>query len=100
MDNKEYADLVNNNCFPNEIKIPIDQIYEDKRGKITNVWLGNSGSITYIESKAGSIRAKHKHQLDWHATFMIEGQVKYIEEENGNRKEWIFNQGEQFFTKP
>jgi quercetin dioxygenase-like cupin family protein len=101
MNNKEYASLVNQGQFPNEVRVPVDPSFIDDRGSITNVWLGNSGSVTLITSVKGSVRAKHTHLGgDWHSSYIIDGQVKYIEEENGVQQEWIFNKGDQFFTKP
>lgn len=100
MNNKDYINLVNNNCFSQDIKVPLDNPFVDDRGVIQNLWLGQSGSITFITSKQGAIRAQHRHTDDWHSTFIIEGQVKYIEEESGTHTEWIFGKGEQFFTRP
>jgi quercetin dioxygenase-like cupin family protein len=100
MNNKEYADAVNRSEFPDSIEVPIDPPFVDDRGVITNAWLGNSGSVTLITSVKGAIRARHTHTTDWHSTLIIEGQIRYIEEENGNHREWIFNKGDQFFTKP
>jgi quercetin dioxygenase-like cupin family protein len=100
MNNREYVSLVNAGDFPQDVKIPADQPFIDSRGVITNLWLGHSASITLITSVNGAKRAAHRHTNDWHGTFIIEGQVKYIEEENGVQQEWIFNKGDQFFTKP
>jgi len=101
MDNKKYVDLVNDGQFPENIKVPIDLPYKDERGIIKNLWLGHSGSVTLIESVKGSVRAKHRHlNGDWHATYIINGKVEYVEGEGDRQTKTIFNTGDLFFTKP
>jgi tellurite resistance-related uncharacterized protein len=100
MDNKEYVDAVNFGNYPEDIKVPLDKPFVDDRGVIQNLWLGQSGSITFIESVAWKTRAKHTHSKDWHSTWIIEGQIKYIEIENDVRTETVFSKGDMFFTRP
>jgi quercetin dioxygenase-like cupin family protein len=100
MNNKEYAETVNAGNYPSSIAVPLDPSFIDDRGAITNLWLGQSGSLTFITSKEGSVRAKHKHTNDWHATYIIAGDIKYIEGELENKKEHLFKEGDMFFTKP
>ena len=100
MNNKEYGDLVNAENYPQNIKVPLDTPFVDDRGIIQNLWLAQSGSITFIESKVGAIRAAHRHQKDWHSTYIISGKIRYIEGENNDRTENIFSTGEMFFTRP
>ncbi len=101
MDNKTYVDKVNSGEYPKDIKIPLDKPFEDARGVIQNLWLGNSGSVTLIKSKKGAIRAKHKHTNDFHAAYILSGRVKYVEGEPGDKQnEFIFKTGDMFFTRP
>lgn len=101
MNNKEYVSKVNASNFPKDVEVPLDTPFIDQRGTIQNIWLGQSGSITIIDSKKGSIRAKHKHTEDWHATYILSGRVKYIEgEPNIEQVEKIFESGSLFFTRP
>lgn len=101
MDNKTYVDKVNSGEYPNDIVIPLDKPFEDNRGIIQNLWLGNSGSVTLIKSKTGAIRAKHKHTNDFHAAYLLTGKVKYVEGEPGEKQEeFIFKAGDMFFTRP
>jgi len=103
MDNKEYGDLVNDGIYPDDINVPLDKPFKDNRGTIANLWLAQSGSVTFIESNAGAIRARHKHIGDWHATYVINGKIKYTELEDDEKTiklETIFNTGDMFFTKP
>jgi len=103
MDNKTFGDTVNNGTYPEDIKVPLDTPFIDNRGQIQNLWLSQSGSVTFIESNAGAIRARHKHIGDWHSTYVINGKIKYTELEDDEKTiklESIFNTGDMFFTKP
>jgi dTDP-4-dehydrorhamnose 3,5-epimerase-like enzyme len=101
MNNKEYGDLVNKKQYPEDNCVPLDPPFIDERGSIQNLWLAQSGSITFIESKKGSVRARHKHINDWHSTFIINGKIKYIEiDENNIETEYYFSDNNLFFTKP
>lgn len=101
--NKDYVDAVNAGNFPYDIIVPLDKPFVDDRGIIQNVWLGNSGSITYIESVKGAVRAQHLHTIesgDFHSIFIISGSLKYTEGKNLEAKEYIFKAGQSFFTRP
>jgi quercetin dioxygenase-like cupin family protein len=102
MNNKEYVDLVNAHNYPSEIKVPLDAPFVDERGIIQNIWLGQCGSVTIITSKAGSIRASHWHENDWHSSYIVSGKIKYTESDiNGeNKKEYEFLAGTSFFSPP
>jgi uncharacterized RmlC-like cupin family protein len=101
MDNKEYADLVNSGNYPDNIKVPLDKPFVDDRGVIQNIWLATSGSITFISSKKGAKRAAHIHTGgDWHSTFMISGEVLYVEGEGAEQTKTKFGEGDMFYTRP
>jgi len=103
MDNKTYGDLVNSGSYPEDIKVPLDKPFIDSRGVIQNLWLATSGSVTFIESVPGAVRARHRHKGDWHATYVISGKIKYTELEDDEKtlkSETIFNTGDMFYTKP
>ena len=102
MDNKTYVDLVNAGEYPSEVQVPIDAPFVDERGEITNIWLGNSGSVTVITSKKGTDRANHWHSGDFHSSHIISGKIKYTESEidGSNKQEFIFGPGESFFSPP
>jgi len=103
MDNKKYVDLVNSQKYPTKIEVPLDPPFKDSRGIIQNLWLGDSKSVTYIESKVGAVRARHKHTNDYHATYVIEGSIRYIELEDDEKtviSSSVYRNGDMFFTKP
>jgi len=103
MNNKEYADLVNQGQFPEDNMVAIDPPFVDQRGEITNVWLGPSNSVSLITSKKGSSRASHWHQNDWHGAYVISGELEYFERDidGTNVKEPIIvKAGEMVFSKP
>ena len=37
MNNKEYSNLVDNGNFPQDIQVPIDDVFKDERGEIINL---------------------------------------------------------------
>lgn len=102
LNNKEYGDLVNEGKYPEDIAVPLDKPFIDERGVIQNLWLSNSGSVTIITSKKGSSRASHYHTGDFHSSYIVSGDIKYTEADiDGiNRKEYIFKQGDMFFSPP
>lgn len=102
MNNKQYVEKVNASEFPEEVQVPLDKPYEDDRGIIQNIWLGHSGSATYITSKKGSVRAEHIHKLECHGCFIISGSIEYTERDNEGKLIFkkTFNEGEMFFSKP
>jgi len=100
MNNKEYGDLVNAGKYPDNIEVPLDTPFVDERGVIQNIWLAQSGSVTLITSKKGSVRAKHKHTEDFHASYVISGEIRYIEADCGAFTDNIFGAGQMFFTRP
>lgn len=102
MNNKEYVDAVNENKYPETIKVPLDEPFKDDRGVIQNIWLGNSGSVTYISSKKGAIRARHIHTNDFHGCFMISGAVVYTEKNEVGEiiHQQTYCANEMFFTRP
>jgi dTDP-4-dehydrorhamnose 3,5-epimerase-like enzyme len=54
------------------------QTYFDDRGAILNIADGDIGDVAIIKSEAGSIRASHFHNKDWHLCYLVQGQFKYI----------------------
>lgn len=86
MKNQEYVAQVLAGQYPSEVRVPLDDPFVDDRGVIQNIWLGMSGSVTLITSKAGSVRAQHTHERhpmtgeeDWHAIYLVSGFLEYLE---------------------
>ena len=103
MNNKKYVELVNNAEYPENVEVPLDKPFIDDRGTIQNLWLGPSGSITLITSKAGSVRANHYHKQDWHACYIVSGSLKYYERSLDGKdikEPKIFTAGQMVFSKP
>jgi quercetin dioxygenase-like cupin family protein len=100
--NEAYVTAVNEGKEDLSVRVPLDKPFEDDRGTIQNLWLGNSGSVTIITSKAGSVRANHIHHNDWHSSYVVSGSIKYEEanEDGSNHKEFVFNKGDMFFSPP
>lgn len=102
MDNKTYVELVNQGNYPEDNIVPLDPPFEDSRGSIQNLWLGESKSVTLITTKKGEKRADHTHSHDWHALHVISGSIKYFErnKDGTNQQEKVIKQGEMVFTRP
>jgi len=101
MKNEEFVNQVNSGHFPEGPEVPLDPAFEDARGKIQNIWLGDSKSVTVITSKKGSVRANHKHQNDWHAIYVVSGILKYqITTDDGVSDSTVYQSGQMFFTPP
>lgn len=102
MDNKTYVDKVNAGEFPSEVEVPMDKPFIDSRGMIQNIWLGNSGSATFITSKKGAVRAEHKHKSECHGCYIISGSIEYSErDDNGDIiYKNVFHEGQMFFSRP
>ena len=64
---------------------------KDSRGEIVNIAASDDefpiGGVQLIRSKAGSVRANHLHRTDWHALYIISGEVDYFWRMEGLRSE-------------
>lgn len=71
-------------------------------GTIVNLLHGGfTGTVSVLESKAGSTRAKHWHRADDHFLFILSGQVEYWERAIGSTELpecQHFYAGEMFYT--
>lgn len=77
--------------------------YVDNRGKIQMILEScQIGSISRIESEAGSERANHYHPKDSHWILINEGQIEIYEQARGSEeiKKTILNKGDLHFTGP
>jgi uncharacterized RmlC-like cupin family protein len=72
----------------------------DERGQILNIADGEIGDVAIITSFSNSTRANHIHKEDWHLSFLIDGELKYFWEHNGEQKSIIIRPGELFYTPP
>jgi quercetin dioxygenase-like cupin family protein len=103
MNNAEYTDRVNVGDWPEEVLVPLDSPFQDMRGDIQNLVLRSMGSTAVITSKAGSIRANHRHKTDWHYSYVLSGSIKYYYRPADNKEEpkfvWV-KAGQMFFTPP
>ena len=103
MDNSEYTSKVDVGDWPEAVIVPLDSPFHDDRGDIQNLVLKPMGSVAIITSKAGSIRANHRHQTDWHYSYVLSGSIKYYYRPANSKEEpkfVIVKAGQMFFTPP
>lgn len=101
--NFEFTGLVNDGNFPQDIRVPLDDFFEDSRGRITNLVLHPMTSAACITSKQGTVRANHWHKTDWHYSYVVSGEILYFERPVGEismPEPTLFRAGEMFFTPP
>ncbi len=95
----ELSKLFTDLDFENYPFVRIPQEYKDERGLIQNIADGAIGDVAVISSNAGSVRANHVHQADWHLTFMISGSMNYFwGNDQGNSEVTQVSKGEMIFT--
>jgi dTDP-4-dehydrorhamnose 3,5-epimerase-like enzyme len=77
--------------------------FEDARGIIQTLVIGDIGSIQVITSKAGTIRANHYHKSDSHYMFVLKGSMKYFHRpaDSSSPAEWVLVcSGQMVYTPP
>jgi hypothetical protein len=100
--NRIYTEAVRKGEKTNEVIVPLDDVFEDARGKIQNLLFTNIASVARITSKKGSIRANHYHITDWHYSYVESGSVMYFEREIGETRipePKLCEPGTMFFTR-
>lgn len=101
--NQAYTDAVNEEVYPANRLVPLDDIFKDARGEINNLLLNQITSVARITSKKGTVRANHYHLTDWHYAFLEVGRILYFEREVGSEvvpDPVVIEPGVMFFTPP
>lgn len=66
------------------------QTYVDERGIILNIADGDIGDVAVIISEAGTVRASHFHNEDWHICHLVKGKLVYFwKDSQGSRSQKI-----------
>jgi dTDP-4-dehydrorhamnose 3,5-epimerase-like enzyme len=66
------------------------QTYVDERGIILNIADGDIGDVAVIISEAGTVRANHFHNEDWHICHLVQGRLVYFwKDSQGSRSQKI-----------
>jgi dTDP-4-dehydrorhamnose 3,5-epimerase-like enzyme len=89
--------------WPKTVITPLDLSYKDARGEIIPLVDLPMRSAVWIESKAGSIRANHYHQTDWHFCYVVSGRIEYYHRPHGSTRapeRVVVTAGQQIFTPP
>lgn len=79
------------NALPNYPLINPVQTYVDERGIILNLADGDIGDVAVIISEAGTIRASHFHNEDWHICHLVQGRLMYLWKDNPDSRSQKLN---------
>jgi quercetin dioxygenase-like cupin family protein len=103
MDNKEYTEYVEQELYPDEQLVPLDNPFINKNGVIQNLLNTPINGVAIITSVKGSERSNHWHQQDWHFLYVLSGSMEYYErgiDEKFTGLPLIVKTGEMVFTPP
>lgn len=90
-------------AWPTGVITPLDLSYKDVRGEVIPLVDLPMKSAVWITSKAGTVRANHYHQTDWHFCYVVSGRIEYYHRLHGSTRppeRAIVKAGQQFFTPP
>ena len=100
---KELSPMFEPDHFKAYPKVEIPQVFSDERGLISNIADGKLGDVAVITSTAGSVRANHFHNADWHFSYMVSGSMKYSwkpMDSTSNQESIIATAGDLVYTPP
>jgi dTDP-4-dehydrorhamnose 3,5-epimerase-like enzyme len=89
--------------WPTGVITPLDLSYKDERGEIVPLVDLPMKSAVWISSKAGTVRANHYHQTDWHFCYVVSGRIEYYHRPHGSGRapeRIVVHAGQQMFTPP
>lgn len=99
----EYTKRVDEERYPDDPHVPLDEPFVNAAGSILNVLLERFTSVALIESHPGAVRANHYHKTDWHYAYVLSGSIVYgwrpVDGANGVQVR-TFEAGQLFFTPP
>ena len=104
MNHEKYIQLVEQEEYPKDPRVPLPEHFEDARGVIQNVLFATVRNVALISSKAGTTRSNHYHKEDWHYLYVISGSFNYyerdVEASGENIEPLVVKAGEMVFTAP
>jgi len=89
--------------WPTDVLVPLNLAYRDVRGEIIPLVDLPMKSAVLITSKAGTVRANHYHQTDWHFCYVVSGRIEYYYRPHGTKRppdRVTVKAGQQIFTPP
>ncbi len=104
--NRQYTDEVLAGRPPENPELPLDDVFDNEKGSITNILFAPVQSVARILSAAGSVRANHWHRTDDHFAYVERGAVIYVQHNLVNGKlvnpgiAVTFKAGQGFYTPP
>jgi len=103
LSNREYTRLVEEERYPEDPCVPLDEPFVNQAGSIVNLLLEKFTSAALIRSNAYAIRANHYHKTDWHYSLVVSGCIVYGWRPAGSRavpEIRRFVEGQMFFSPP
>lgn len=89
--------------WPTNVIVDLPPAFVDARGAIQPLVDVPMESCVLISSKAGTVRANHYHETDWHYCYVLSGEIKYYHRPHGSAEqpeEVVIGKGQMFFTPP
>ena len=96
----ELSLMFNASHFENYPLVTAPQVFIDDRGQIVNIADGKLGDVAIIFSRAGSVRANHIHENDWHLSYMVFGSMNYSWHDGDTSHTVLVTSGELIYTPP
>lgn len=90
-------------AWPDQVIVPMASPFRDERGTIQPLVDLPMKSAVMITSEAGTVRANHYHQTDWHFCLVLSGSIDYYHRPHGSdaKPERVtVKAGQLFFTPP
>jgi dTDP-4-dehydrorhamnose 3,5-epimerase-like enzyme len=89
--------------WPATALTPLGKPFKDERGSILPLVDLPMKSAVLIASRAGTVRANHYHQTDWHFCYVVSGRIEYYHRPHGSKQvpeRIVVEAGQQIFTPP
>jgi len=77
-----------------------DFVFEDGRGRLTQLAREGFTQVNAVTSAAGAVRGGHYHKLNRETFYIISGHVKVRAELDGRSEEHSFTAGDMFTVPP
>ena len=74
-----------------------DFVFDDDRGRITQIVHGGYDQVNAVFTRAGAVRGGfHFHKQNDEVFYIIKGRTRVTAEKDGEREEYVFSAGDMF----
>ncbi len=77
-----------------------DFVFEDERGRLTQLVREGFSQFNIVCSKKGVLRGEHYHKENREAFYVISGSFRLVVKERGVKEEYVFRAGDMFLVPP